>query len=489
MRHVKPLPLPDNLIVLGKPFRLRYVLMMSLIISFCAALISFFPASNSTPSYQDNILVSQKVLSVPKVASEVSDEEEKNVDVSTVSNSGTEVSFKSSEEEESVLVILPQVKPSSFKKRVKLASGDTLSTFLDKQGIGGADAYAIIEAFRTVYNPRDMKAGEPFVFDMVRDVDTGKVKLVSLEYLPSIVETVMIMPNAEGGYVAQKDKKKLVRKQMASVVDVESSLYASAARVGLPDPVIMDVIYVYSWKIDFQRDIRSGDQIRVLYEAEFTEDGEPTNQYNILFASMTVKNQDIDIYRYKTKDGLVDFFLPDAKSVRQGLLRTPIEFGRVSSGFGLRKHPVLGYNKMHKGVDFAAPRGTKIYAAADGVIDKKYYSSSYGNYIRIRHTGGIKTAYAHMKGFARGLSLGDRVKQGQTIGYVGTTGRSTGPHLHYEVLKNGRQVNPKSVNLPTQNELKGQEKEQFIRQMSSYKSAFFNLVEDRANDFMAQSSD
>ncbi len=203
----------------------------------------------------------------------------------------------------------------------------------------------------------------------------------------------------------------------------------------------------------------------------------------------TSLHRNIDIYRYKTKDGLVDFFLPDAKSVRQGLLRTPIEFGRVSSGFGLRKHPVLGYNKMHKGVDFAAPRGTKIYAAADGVIDKKYYSSSYGNYIRIRHTGGIKTAYAHMKGFARGLSLGDRVKQGQTIGYVGTTGRSTGPHLHYEVLKNGRQVNPKSVNLPTQNELKGQEKEQFIRQMSSYKSAFFNLVEDRANDFMAQSSD
>ena len=246
---------------------------------------------------------------------------------------------------------------------------------------------------------------------------------------------------------------------------------------------------MYSWKVDFQRDIRSGDQIRVLYEAEYTEDDEPTNKYNILFASMSTKNQDIDIYRYTTKDGLVDFFLPDAKSVRQGLLRTPIEFGRVSSGYGLRKHPVLGYNKMHKGVDFAAPRGTKIFAAADGIVDKKYYSSSYGNYIRIRHTNGIKTAYAHMKGFAKSISLGDRVKQGSVIGYVGTTGRSTGPHLHYEVLKNGRQVNPRSVNLPTQNELKGEEKEQFMRQKSVYQSAFLNMADDLIKDYVAQSDE
>lgn len=482
MRHVKPLPLPDNLMILGKPFRLRYLLMFSLMITFCAALISYLPSPNIVPTHNkllvNHIQNQEEVASSPLVEEDSVTAQDISEDVNNIIETASGVS-----------IVLPRAKPNEITKHVRLSRGDTLSTFFTKQGLDTRDSYAVIEAFRSVYSPRDVKAGEPFKFDMVRNPDNGTVKLVSLEYSPSIVTTVMITPNADGGYVAYKDEKKLVHKQLASVVNVENSLYGSAARAGLPDHVIMDLIYIYSWKIDFQRDIRSGDQIRVLYEAEYTEDDEPTNKYNILFASMSTKNQDIDIYRYTTKDGLVDFFLPDAKSVRQGLLRTPIEFGRVSSGFGLRKHPVLGYNKMHKGIDFAAPRGTKIFAAADGVIDKKYYSSSYGNYVRIRHTSGIKTAYAHMKGFAKGLSNGGRVKQGSVIGYVGTTGRSTGPHLHYEVLKNGRQVNPRSVNLPTQNELKGEEKEQFMRQVSVYQSAFLNMADDMMSDFVAHSTE
>ncbi len=482
MRHVKPLPLPDNLIILGKPFRLRYLLMVSLMIVFCSILISYLPSPNIVPVHS-KILTAQP--SIIEKKSEIKYSESESQPVETIS---AEIE-KIIETANGTPIVIPRAKPNEIRKHVTLAKGDTLSSFFTKQGLNTTHAYSVIKAFRKVYNPRDVKAGEPFKFDMIRSPIDGSLKLVSLEYSPSIVKTITITPDADGGYIATKDEKELIHKQMASIVNVENSLYGSAARAGLPDHVIMDLIYVYSWKVDFQRDIRSGDQIRVLYEAEYTEDDEPTNKYNILFASMSTKNQDIDIYRYTTKDGLVDFFLPDAKSVRQGLLRTPIEFGRVSSGYGLRKHPVLGYNKMHKGVDFAAPRGTKIFAAADGIVDKKYYSSSYGNYIRIRHTNGIKTAYAHMKGFAKSISLGDRVKQGSVIGYVGTTGRSTGPHLHYEVLKNGRQVNPRSVNLPTQNELKGEEKEQFMRQKSVYQSAFLNMADDLIKDYVAQSDE
>jgi murein DD-endopeptidase MepM/ murein hydrolase activator NlpD len=170
---------------------------------------------------------------------------------------------------------------------------------------------------------------------------------------------------------------------------------------------------------------------------------------------LTVNSQPIEIYRFTLKNGDIDYFTEDGWSVRKALMKTPIDGARMSSGFGMRHHPILGYNKMHKGADFAAPTGTPIYAAGDGTLEHVGRKGAYGNYIRIRHNSTLKTAYAHLNKFAKGMSASKRVKQGQIIGYVGTTGRSTGPHLHYEVLLDGKQVNPNRIDLPTGEKLKG----------------------------------
>ena len=181
----------------------------------------------------------------------------------------------------------------------------------------------------------------------------------------------------------------------------------------------------------------------------------------MLYATLILGGKRIELHRFTPESGRTDYFGPDGQSVRKTLMRTPIDGARISSGFGRRKHPVLGYTKMHRGTDFAASRGTPVYAAGDGVIERSSRNGAYGNYIRIRHNGTYKTAYAHLNGYAKGIRSGARVKQGQVIGYVGTTGRSTGPHLHYEVHVNGKQVNPRKIKMPSGEKLKGKDLEAF----------------------------
>lgn len=271
------------------------------------------------------------------------------------------------------------------------------------------------------------------------------------------------------------NEKELFPKLYARKTRIETSLYGSAARANIPSAVIAEMIRIYSWNIDFQRDIRSGDKIEVLYEAFETEDGEFARYGNVLFASLNVGNRDYPIYRFEMDDGRVDYFEPDGISIRKTLMKTPVDGARISSGFGMRKHPVMGYSKMHKGMDFAAPTGTPIYAAGDGVVERAGRNGSFGNYVRIRHNSKLKTAYAHLHRIKSSVSKGSRVRQGQIIGYVGTTGRSTGPHLHYEVLLNGEQVNPRSVNLPTGEQLAGQQLKRFKLQQGQTHQQYVSL--------------
>nr|WP_240969456.1 M23 family metallopeptidase [Sneathiella limimaris] len=237
---------------------------------------------------------------------------------------------------------------------------------------------------------------------------------------------------------------------------IDNSLFLSASQAGLPTSVIIDLIRIFSYDVDFQREIQPGDSFEVFFERFVDEDGRPLKEGEIQWASMTLSGTQISLYRYKTSDdGVTDYYTEKGHSVRKTLMRTPIDGARLTSSFGKRKHPILGYTKMHKGADFGAPRGTPIMAAGNGVVEVAGRNGGYGNYVRIRHTTEYKTAYAHMKGFAKKIRKGARVKQGQIIGYVGSTGRSTGPHLHYEVHKNGRQINPMSVKLPAGRKLKG----------------------------------
>jgi murein DD-endopeptidase MepM/ murein hydrolase activator NlpD len=217
------------------------------------------------------------------------------------------------------------------------------------------------------------------------------------------------------------------------------------------------MIRIFSFDVDFQREVRRGDGFEVLYHQAFDVNGAAVPITEIVFASMTLSKTPRPYYRYTPASGVTDYFDRRGQSVKKTLMRTPVDGARLSSGFGRRKHPILGYTKLHRGADFAAPTGTPIMAAGDGVVVSLGRNGHYGKYIQIRHNSTYSTAYAHMSAYRRGLKRGSRVRQGQTIGYVGSTGRSTGPHLHYEVLVNGKQRNPLGLKLPSGEQLRGKD--------------------------------
>ena len=241
----------------------------------------------------------------------------------------------------------------------------------------------------------------------------------------------------------------------------------------------MDLVNIYSHQVDFQRQVKPGDNLNLIVEKYITEDGQFSHYGKVVFASLNLSGKNYNIYRY-AHDGSdnMQYFSEDGKSVKRNLLRTPIGVARISSHFGNRKHPILGYTKMHKGVDFFAPKGTPIYAAGNGVITDLGWRSGFGNYVQIRHSSTLATAYGHANAFAKGLTRGSTVKQGQIIAYVGQTGRATGPHLHYEVKINGKQVNPLSIKTSPGIELSGKKLQDF----STFKKKIGKLHNDLNED-------
>lgn len=348
-------------------------------------------------------------------------------------------------------------------REVTVRSGDTLMNILSKRaGIDYNDAYTAVKQIKPAYSPQDLRPGHKITSLFYTTRETGQTHFVGLKIETDPIETLYVKRTALNGYEYGKVQKALERTLRVAHGTINSSLYNEASRQNVPDRVILELIRTYSWAVDFQRDLRQGDQFEIMYEEYQTVDGAKVKgRGNILYANLRLGDNDSPIYRFERNNGDVDFYEADGSSIRKTLMKTPIDGARLSSGFGYRKHPVLGYRKKHKGLDFAAPSGTPIYAAGDGVIEIMGRKGAYGNYVRIRHNHGLKTAYAHLKGFKRGLSSGKRVKQGQVIGYVGTTGRSTGPHLHYEVLMNGTQVNPRTVKLPQGHKLNKDEMDMF----------------------------
>ncbi len=235
---------------------------------------------------------------------------------------------------------------------------------------------------------------------------------------------------------------------------------------------MMELIRAFSFDVDFQREIQRGDGFDVLFERYLGETGEVVREGNVVYAVLTLSGQPLKVYRHTNGRGFTDYYDEKGQSVRKALLRTPVDGARLTSGYGKRKHPILGYTMMHRGVDFAARKGTTVHAAGNGVIDRMRRNGDYGRYIRVRHKRQYSTAYAHLGRYAKGLRRGRRVKQGQVIGYVGSTGRSTGPHLHYEVLRNGRRINPLKVKLPAGPRLKGADLAAFQAARAATESLF-----------------
>lgn len=346
-------------------------------------------------------------------------------------------------------------------------SGDNFISLLGKSGVGAKEAHNVLDAMRPKYNPRAMRAGDSMTVTLDRDEETQDIVVTELSTAISPLSTLVITRGDNGALkLAQIDKAVTTHLARAGG-RISSSLYETIVGGGMPVALVAEIIKAYSYDVDFQRDIRAGDEIDVVFERKQTDDGDVAGYGRVLYASLSTGNKDLRIYRYTDSQGFSDYYNAKGESVRKGLLRTPINGARISSGFGNRRHPILGYNKMHKGVDFAAPTGTPVYAAGDGVVNFVGRKGGYGNYVQIKHNNQYASAYAHLSRFASGIKNGQRVKQGQIIAYVGSTGASTGPHLHYEIHANGRQVNPANVKFKTGNVLGGKELAAFKRNVGT----------------------
>ena len=326
--------------------------------------------------------------------------------------------------------------PPSFTKSAQIQKGGTLGEALASLGADGSESHSAIVALRKVFNLRRLHPSQAVNARVTVAPDAKKLTtLDSLSIVVDIDRVIVAERDPTGQFQARIVQKDLSHEYRRTTGTIEGSLFVAAQAAELPVPLIMELIRIYSWDVDFQREIQRGDRFEVLYD-RYVDSDAPVSENaikvgSIIYASLTLSGKKLELFRYRMADGGIDYFDSNGASVRKALLRTPIDGARLSSRYGARRHPILGYTKMHRGVDFAAQRGTPVMAAGNGVVDLAGRNGAYGKYVRIRHNGRYKTAYAHLQSYGRGIRSGARVNQGQIVGYVGSTGRSTGPHLHY----------------------------------------------------------
>lgn len=346
-------------------------------------------------------------------------------------------------------------------KEMRVANGETLAGLLARAGASSADANAALTSIADVYNPRRLRPGQSISLYFQRDGSDAQLTGVAFRSEPGA--SVTANRTTSGGFEAREVQMPVTFEIARIAAAVETSLYSSALELGATDREVAALADAFAYDVDFQRDVRPGDDFELVFERYYDDEGHTVRTGDLLFVSLESSRGSREFYQFMAPgDARPDWYDADGKSARRFLMKTPINGARLSSGFGMRRHPILGYSRMHRGTDFAAPTGTPILAAGDGVVQRAGPFSSFGNYVRIRHANGYETAYAHMSRFARGLRAGARVRQGQVIGYVGTTGRSTGPHLHYEVMRRGQQVNPMSLRVANGRNLTGRALELFM---------------------------
>lgn len=344
--------------------------------------------------------------------------------------------------------------PQQVSEQLTLKRRETLIELLRRNNFSSSSAHAAVLALGKVANMRRLQAGQKFSVTRIAD---DEETIDALWFRESFGQEAHVKLNEDGRYTSEN--KPVMTANITELVEgtIEDNLYLSAKQAGLPDGVIIELIRMLSFDVDFEREIRRGDTFSVYYERQYAPAYGDKKNGNILHVDLGLKRNPVSATLFEASDGTRDYFRPDGKSTRRTLMKTPLDVAVVTSRYGSRKHPVLGYTRMHKGVDFRAPTGTPIMAAGDGVVERASRNGSYGNYVRIRHNDNYKTAYAHLSRYAKGVKKGRRVKQGQIIGYSGATGRVTAAHLHYEVLYNGKQTNPLTLKLPTGKTLKGED--------------------------------
>jgi murein DD-endopeptidase MepM/ murein hydrolase activator NlpD len=338
-----------------------------------------------------------------------------------------------------------------------IKNNDSIEKILKKFNIQKNDIKIISNklkkrGFSNIYSGRKLS----FVYKKLENNTNTVINLVYPLSNTSSIEIRKVQDNFE----VKENILQLYKKEVVVRGVIKNNLYSSAVNAGVEPNIIVEFARIYGFEVDFQRDIRKGDWFEILYEKFEDDNNKVRDTGKIIYASMYVNGGEINLYNFKFKND-EEYYDIKGKSITKSLMKTPINGARLSSSYGMRKHPILGYNKMHRGTDFAAPSGTPIMASGSGTVTRARWCGGGGNCVKIKHNSTYETIYAHMKAFAKGIKEGRKVRQGQIIGYVGSTGMSTGPHLHYEVVVNGKKVNSQRLKLPSGKTLKGDAREKF----------------------------
>jgi len=354
--------------------------------------------------------------------------------------------------------IISNLEPRFETVEFRIQTGDTFEKILNNLNVTKNEKSKILREVLKLKLINNLKKNHKILFK----IDKKKpIKILEFSIQISKTKTLKFTRNNVSdkfnSIEIEKDLKRVLKYKETIITN---SLYSNAINIGVQPNVIIDFARIYGFQVDFQRDIWENDSFQILYETFIDQNGKILETGNIIYANLILQGNENPLYIFKLKNRH-DHFDSFGKSMRKSLMKTPINGARLSSSFGMRKHPILGYNKMHRGTDFAAPMGTPIMASGDGIIVRARWCGGGGNCVKIKHNSTYSTVYAHMSKFGRNIKEGKRVKQGQIIGYVGSTGLSTGPHLHYEVIENGKKINSQTLKLPSGKILKGKERELF----------------------------
>ena len=352
----------------------------------------------------------------------------------------------------------------------EVKKNQTFSKIVSKYLSSDKVVFNVVNEIEKTFDLRKLKAGIKILFYQ----DQASKKLVKI-IIPIENDINLNVFIAENITVEKKYLKTKLESHSKEYL-ITNSLYSDGIKNNIPIEILTKLIRLYSFDLDFQRDIRKDTKVSISYDSKNIEDRDQQYFGDINYALIEIEINKLEYFKFKTDEGFIDYFNKKGENVKKSILKTPIDGARLSSTFGIRKHPILGYNKMHRGVDFAASKGTSVFAGGNGTIEFAGKNGGYGNYIRIRHNNEYKTAYAHLLGFKKGISTGIRVNQGNVIGYVGSSGRSTGPHLHYEIIYQNEQINPLALKLPSGKKLKGKELERFISEMKTIYANHLNLL-------------
>ncbi len=356
-------------------------------------------------------------------------------------------------------VAIPNIKKNIDKeqfveKKIEILQGDTFVSILENLNFKQKKIYEIISKIEESYDLKKIKTGE-----IISVFENNFAEIKKIEFFKNNETIISVNLDKEINLnIIELTKNSFIESKEYTISE---SLFSDGIKNNVSSDILVKIIRLFSFDLDFQRDIRVDTVVSISYEFdEIVETGRI--KYNdIKYASIIIDGKQLEYFKFITDDGYVDYFNREGKNVKKSILKTPLDGARISSNFGMRKHPISGFNKMHKGVDFAAPTGTPIYAGGNGIVEYVGRNGGYGKYIRIRHNNGYKTAYAHLSNYKKGISKGARVNQGEVIGYVGSTGNSTGPHLHYEIIYQNKHINPLKLKLPSGKILEGKELEKF----------------------------